>query len=261
MRRAALDYHRDVSRPAARGYYRTLAPAPPLRRFVECLWVHFVPDADSDGDRRILPDGRVDLVWIRGLGTVVAGPQSRFTRRPVAAPMLAVGARFRPGAAPTLLRVPAVELLDDTMPLTAIDVRLARRLDEALLRASDEQGAFDALNRELTGWLERRQPDPLVGEAVALLARRAATVAEVAQRVFLSERQLERRFADHVGYGPKTLQRILRLQHVVRQLESHAAGQLAEVAASAGYADQSHLSRETRRLTGLTPRQLVRWIG
>jgi AraC-like DNA-binding protein len=175
--------------------------------------------------------------------------------------MLAVGARFRPGAAPTLLRVPAVELLDDTMPLTAIDVRLARRLDEALLRASDEQGAFDALNRELIGWLERRQPDPLVGEAVALLARRAATVAEVAQRVFLSERQLERRFADHVGYGPKTLQRILRLQHVVRQLESHAAGQLAEVAASAGYADQSHLSRETRRLTGLTPRQLVRWIG
>jgi AraC-like DNA-binding protein len=197
----------------------------------------------------------------------VAGPQSRFTRRPVAAPMLAVGARFRPGAAPTLLRVPAVELLDDTMPLTAIDVRVARRLDEALLRASDEQGAFDALNRELTGWLERRQPDPrqpdpLVGEAVALLARRAATVAEVAQRVFLSERQLERRFADHVGYGPKTLQRILRLQHVVRQLESHgAAGRLAEVAASAGYADQSHLSRETRRLTGLTPRQLVRWIG
>jgi AraC-like DNA-binding protein len=87
---------------------------------------------------------------------------------------------------------------------------------------------------------------------VALLARRAATVAEVAQRVFLSERQLERRFADHVGYGPKTLQRILRLQHVVRQLESHAAGRLAEVAASAGYADQSHLSRETRRLTGLT---------
>jgi AraC-like DNA-binding protein len=163
--------------------------------------------------------------------------------------------------------VPAVELLDDTMPLTAIDVRVARRLDEALLRASDEQGAFDALNRELTGWLERRQPDPrqpdpLVGEAVALLARRAATVAEVAQRVFLSERQLERRFADHVGYGPKTLQRILRLQHVVRQLESHgAAGRLAEVAASAGYADQSRLSRETRRLTGLTPRQLVRWIG
>jgi AraC-like DNA-binding protein len=97
---------------------------------------------------------------------------------------------------------------------------------------------------------------------VALLARRAATVAEVAQRVFLSERQLERRFADHVGYGPKTLQRILRLQHVVRQLESHGtAGRLAEVAASAGYADQSHLSRETRRLTGLTPRQLVRWIG
>jgi AraC-like DNA-binding protein len=246
----------------ARGYYRTLAPAPSLRRFVECLWVHFVPDAKSDGDRRILPDGRVDLVWIRGLRTVVAGPQSRFTTRPVAAPMLALGVRFRPGAAPTLLRVPAVELLDDTVPLTALDVRLARRLDEALLRASDEQGAFDALNRELIGRLERLHPDPVVSEAVALLALPFAAVGRAAQRVHLSERQLERRFADHVGYGPKTLQRILRLQQVVRQLERPStAMQLVEVAAFAGYADQSHLSRETRRLTGLTPRQLVRWIG
>jgi AraC-like DNA-binding protein len=238
-----------------------VAPAPPLRHFVECLWVHFVPDATADGDRRILPDGRVDLVWIRELGTVVAGPQSRFTTRPVAAPMLAFGARFRPGAASTLMRVPAVELLDDTVPLAALDVPLARRLDE-VVRASGEREALDALNRELVGLVEQLQPDPVVDEAVALLAQRSATVAEVAGRVYLSERQLERRFVDHVGYGPKTLQRILRLQRVVRQLESPRAGmRLAELAASAGYADQPHLSRETRRLTGLTPRQLAGWMN
>jgi AraC-like DNA-binding protein len=243
-------------------YYRELAPAPPLRLFVECLWVHFIPDAGADGDRRILPDGRIDLIWIRGLGTVVAGPQTRFTTRPTSAPMLAFGARFHPGAAPTLLRVPAVELLDDHVPLHALDLRWAQRLDDVLSTAIDEHEAFDALNRELTVLLERLHPDPLVSETVPLLAEPSTTVAEVARRAYFSERQIERRFVEHVGYAPKTLQRILRLQLAVQQIESHGSDiELAGVAASAGYSDQSHLARESRRLTGLTPSQLVRWIG
>jgi AraC-like DNA-binding protein len=265
---AGRNYHRDVgpsAEPAAVAaptYYREVAPAAPLRHFVECLWVHLITDAEVDGDRRILPDGRVDLVWIRGLGTMVAGPQSRFTQRPLVAPMLAFGARFHPGAAPTLLRTPAAEFLDDTVPLAAVDAGLARRLDESLLRAADEPAAFEALNRELVGVVERLRPDPVISEAVGLLAERSLAVAQLAADVYVSERQLERRFAEHVGYGPKTLQRIFRLQRVVRQLESAGGdAELAGVAASASYADQAHLSRESRRLTGLTPRQLVRWIG
>jgi AraC-like DNA-binding protein len=85
-------------------------------------------------------------------------------------------------------------------------------------------------------------------------------VAAVAERVFLSERQLRRRFTEEVGYGPKTLQRILRFQRAVAELRSDRA-ELAGAAATAGYADQAHLSRESRRLAGLSPRELARWIG
>lgn len=118
------------------------------------------------------------------------------------------------------------------------------------------------LNRELMRVVDGLQPDPAVREAVALLQQPSRTIAETAARVFLSERQLERRFVEHIGYGPKTLQRILRLQRLVAQLAAHHQPiELAGTAASAGCADQSHLSRETRQLTGLTPRQLSRWIG
>jgi AraC-like DNA-binding protein len=200
--------------------------------------------------------------WSGGLGVVVAGPQSRYTARPVVAPMLAFGARFHPGAAPVLLRLPAAEVINDHVPLSAVDSRLATRLAQQLAPASDEREAFAVLSRELMGLVERLEPDPVVREAVALIQQGPSTVAEIAARVFASERQLERRFAEHVGYGPKTLQRILRLQHVVRQLQSrHCSVDLAGAAVSAGYADQSHLSRESRRLTGLTPRQLARWIS
>jgi transcriptional regulator GlxA family with amidase domain len=143
-----------------------------------------------------------------------------------------------------------------------VDGCLARRLDQELAGAADEREALATLNRELVRLLDGLQPDPAVREAVSLLQQPSRTVSEIAGRVFISQRQLERRFVEHVGYGPKTLQRILRLQQIVTQLSSkHRAVELARTAASCGYADQSHLSRETRRLTGLSPRQLAQWIG
>jgi AraC-like DNA-binding protein len=255
---------RHPSTVSAGRRYRTIPPPPALRPFVECLWVHAVDDpAPGEDDGRILPDGRMDLVWVRGLGALVAGPQSQATARPQGAPFLAVGARFHPGAAPGLLRLPASELLDEHVPLAAADAALARRIEAAVERAGDDRTALAALSRELLRCLDAAaEPDPEVRAAVRLLARPRASVADVARRVHLSERQLERRFTEAVGYGPKTLERVLRFQRAVTALGSPGTdGDLAGAAAAAGYADQSHLSRETRRLAGLSPGQLVRWLG
>jgi AraC-like DNA-binding protein len=247
-----------MNTPTIRRRYRTILPAAPLRPFVECLWTHSIEDADPREDRRILPDGRMDLVWIPEVGVLVAGPQSRHTSRPVPSPLLAVGARFRPGVAPELLRLPARELVDQHVPLDAVLPGLAKRLDARLAAAQDP---LAALQHELTGILaELGGPDPAVRAATALLAGGPAGVAEVAERVYVSERELQRRFAERVGYGPKTFQRIARFQRAVEQLGRHGGG-LAGVAASAGYADQAHLTRESRRLSGLSPRELVSWMG
>ena len=239
--------------------YHAVPPAAPLRSFLECLWLNSVPAGRRDG--RILPDGRMDLVWIRGHGVLVAGPQTRHTSRPVEAPLAAFGARFHPGAAPSLLRVPASELLDGHVPLAAIDARLAARLDARLEAARDDREALRGIELELARRIDRLEaPDPAMRAAVGLLRQGSASVAEVARRVFVSERQLHRRFTETVGYGPKTLQRILRFQRAVAELRSERA-ELAGAAATAGYADQAHLSRESRRLAGLSPRELARWVG
>jgi AraC-like DNA-binding protein len=238
--------------------YITVPPAAPLRQYVECLWVHSIEGPDPGGDLRILPDGRIDVVWIRELGVLVAGPQSQHTRRPMAAPLLAVGARFHPGVAPDLLRLPANELVDRHVPLDAVRPALAARLNDRLAGVCDPLAALEQeLARSLDGLAE---PDPVVRAATALLAEGTAGVADVADRVHMSERQLQRRFAERVGYGPKTFQRVTRFQRALGQLGRDGAG-LARAAASAGYADQAHLTRESRRLAGLSPGELVSWIG
>jgi transcriptional regulator GlxA family with amidase domain len=70
---------------------------------------------------------------------------------------------------------------------------------------------------------------------------------------------MRRRFAQSVGYGPKTLQRVLRMQRVLwlARANTRAMPSLARLALAAGYADQAHMTRELAGLTGLTPHQLL----
>jgi AraC-like DNA-binding protein len=96
-------------------------------------------------------------------------------------------------------------------------------------------------------------PDPLVTGLVASLERRS--VRETADRLGLGERQLRRRATAAFGYGPKTLQRVLRFQ---RALALARAGRpLADVAYETGYADQAHMAHEVRELAGVPIRALL----
>lgn len=82
--------------------------------------------------------------------------------------------------------------------------------------------------------------------------------ARLAGELGFSERQLRRRFQAAVGYGPKTLQRVLRLRRfLARAAAADGDNQLATAAFEAGYTDQAHLGRECRALTGLSTRRLL----
>ncbi|MBI3636439.1 MAG: AraC family transcriptional regulator [Candidatus Rokubacteria bacterium] len=76
-----------------------------------------------------------------------------------------------------------------------------------------------------------------------------------------SVRQVERRVRAWAGLPLRTLHGLSRAERsFFGALDADARGRLnwAEVAADAGYADQSHLCRESRRITGLSPRELMR---
>jgi AraC-like DNA-binding protein len=101
------------------------------------------------------------------------------------------------------------------------------------------------------------EPDPIVRAAALGAARPGARVERLAAALGIGDRHLRRRFAAAVGYGPKTLHRILRFQRFLQLMGRGPATDLAWLALEAGYADQAHLTRECRRLSGLTPAQLL----
>ncbi|EFL38292.1 AraC family transcriptional regulator [Streptomyces griseoflavus Tu4000] len=97
-------------------------------------------------------------------------------------------------------------------------------------------------------------PDPLLGRVVAALDA-GRPVAATADELGLGARQLHRRSLAAFGYGPKTLARILRMRRALALARRRVP--FAETAARTGYADQAHLAREMRDLTGLPLTELL----
>jgi hypothetical protein len=200
--------------------YREL---PQHHELIACLWTN------DGGPRthRILPDACVDIVSRDGR-LFVAGPATRAHMATVAGSIF--GVRFRVGAAGAALGLPAAELRDLNVPLEDLwgEVPPVTNVHELAAAVTERGGATDA-------------------------AVRAAATGTPRSAIGIGDRQLRRRFLDAVGYGPKTLERILRFQRFLML----PGDDLARLALEAGYADQAHLTRECTRLAGLPPAALL----
>jgi AraC-like DNA-binding protein len=142
-----------------------------------------------------------------------------------------------------------------------LDARLTRELEvRVALAATLEQKLHT-----MATWLEQRATATRDNHPVAMRAARAAMrlladpmsrVEDLADDELLSRRQLERDFAHWFDTSPRHLAHVARVQAVSRGVRRGES--LADVAAGAGFADQSHMARVVRRLTGLTPQRFVR---
>ncbi len=164
-----------------------------------------------------------------------------------------------------------VELLDSQplRPLPRIrasvhellDPRLTRELESDIALAEGLAAKLEAFG----AWLESRAVARRAHSRAAMRAGRAAmrlcsepqaAIETLAGEQHVSRRQLERDFAHWIGTSPRHLAQVARVQAVSRRAQTGAS--LADIAADVGFADQAHMSRVVRELTGLTPRAFVR---
>ena len=217
---------------------------------VSCTWEQ---RADVPHEQRVVPDACVDLIW-SGERLTVAGPDTRARLVALSAGTRIVGVRLRPGVAGPVLGLPASELRDETP--SAADV-IGAVPAESLLEDLHTAGDPQAVLLRAVAFGARSTPDPLVRAAVTALDQRRAGVATVAAELGVSARQLQRRVADAVGYGPKMLARVLRFRRLQSLAARHArepsGAPLVDLALDAGYADQAHMTAEVTQLAGLSP--------
>jgi len=158
--------------------------------------------------------------------------------------------RLEPTAAAAMLG----EVSGSLAALEDVWGRDAGRAEDRLRAAASWDERFTIAAEILGRRLGARPPvDPEVAYTWrrTLTSRGRARIDGLADEIGWSRKRLWSRFRAQLGITPKRAARLVRFDHAAHLLAAgHAA---ADVAAQSGYVDQSHLHREVRAFTGLTP--------
>lgn len=164
-----------------------------------------------------------------------------------------IGLGLTPLGAHAFLGVPLGELANQVIGLDDLLGTRAALLTERLAEAPGWAARFGLLDEVLLAWL-RTGPElarPMRGVWQRLTGSHGQVrIGALADELGWTRQHLATRFRRHIGLTPKTVARLARLHRAMSLL---AGRPLADVAAVCGYADQAHLNRDFRLLTGSTP--------
>lgn len=233
-------------------------PSPALARRIDLLWsVPRSPGEPGTTFRELFPASGMGLVMRlspSGSRTVLLGSASERASVELDPGAEYLGVHFRTGQAPRLADVHPFELTNGHAEVTRIGGERADSLADRLMALPDLASRRRVLE-ELLRALPPLVRDERCREAALLLESRGGrlSVDDLAGRLGWHVRSLERRFVEHLGLPPKRLARLVRLRHVLAVLHRGGYGTLADLAHACGYADQSHMNRDFKDLTGRAP--------
>lgn len=243
-------------------------------RFIESLYLkdgisHFYEfTTDCAGDYPMLefPHGCLDILF----RCKADAPEALVLGTPVECrpPMLHskeeyFGIRFQCGCIPAFFAATMRELVSLCVPLSdlAQEKKITREISAA---PSFERRIALFLHYYACEMVAARQQSgsELVTFAVRRIiqAKGELQVQALADELHYSRRYLEQNFHDALGVSPNQMCRIIKFQNFLFQLSRDTGTQLTALAVQSGYYDQSHLIKEFRNFTDLTPKRFAKTI-
>ncbi|MET0284383.1 MAG: helix-turn-helix domain-containing protein [Polyangiales bacterium] len=241
-----------------------------LAPFVGRLWIS---DSDEPGGQRelVLPTGFAYLIlrlWgeaprvlesadaLPGAdlpSALIGGARAGYYVRDVSRPACSVGVELLPGAAQWLFGTPAHLLAEAHTPLdgcwSSSQVESAR---DQIASEPTPEARLARLERILLARLPRlRALHPAIAAALAELGTR--DVGALVRDSGYSHRGFNNLFHASVGLTPKLFARVKRFSHALACVHGDDELSLATLAATCGYSDQAHFTRDFREFSGLTP--------
>ncbi|RHW18727.1 AraC family transcriptional regulator [Sphingomonas gilva] len=255
---------------------RNRQPGADLREHVARLFVTIIdqPEGHTTSDFvlndtpfiRVLPRGSWEAEvspgeWRRFAGAVLFGAQARPQRVRCTGPMAVAGFAIRPGGWFGLFDEVAEVFADRLVPLAEVAPRFAADMVAACAEVDSIDATFAALEAGVRAHLRERSAR-LANAAMAafeLIARNdpVRRVADIADALDMDVTYFARQVRRHFGHAPKTVLRRARFLDIAAVMRGLAVPSADELAALRFY-DQSHLTREFRLFTGMTPARFER---
>ncbi|WP_433615259.1 helix-turn-helix domain-containing protein [Dactylosporangium sp. CA-139114] len=234
--------------------------APPAAELAELIshywWARWDLRGQPDYIQLMVPRPNVQLTFSTTGPPMVRGVARGRVTRVLSGRAAVVGVAFRPGVFRRYLNAPVDTITDRALPAEAAFTGLPPLDLTSLTTQAEPAPPVDALNHYLL--TTRPEPDPPGDEAAARVGEIAGSpdlrrVDQLTARWAVSERHLQRLFAEHVGVSPKWVLRRFRLHEVTERMAARTPIDWATLAADLGYADQAHLTRDFTNMFGEPP--------
>jgi AraC-like DNA-binding protein len=239
-------------------YYQESRPSIDLVATVACLWVRVVRHDGAPALLPIIPDGCADIMVYDDAPPCVAGPDATTRWASLREGTVIAGIRVRPGTVRSIFGFPAGRILNGGATLSDLAPG-AGTLHQRLLLTTNLHDRHAVLEDWVRSAIARNGTvdDAVVAACRLLTADPDLEIGELSRRFNWNVRTIHRQFRAACGYGPKHFHRIMRIQKAIRVMHATAPTSLAGAAHAAGYADQAHMTRDFRDITGFSPRQYI----
>lgn len=244
-------------------FHREPAPAE-LDGLIRWFWIPRWSLAPGRSSRQeLLPFPASNLV-VQPEGVSLAGPATGASHRDLRGTGWAVGALLRPAGLASLCDEPQ-RIRNAEVPVDAPE--LHHEVAWAMTDADEAAGRARAVATYRRWAAEHLAPVDANGALANAMEDLIATdqsiirVEQVAQKLGLSTRGVQRLARRYVGLTPLAMIRRYRLQEAAQRLRDDSSVTIAQVAADLGYADHAHLTTDFRTVLGLTPNRYRRTPG
>ena len=252
--------------------YKVYNPSQELQSFIKCFWSLEAEATPLPEKQRVVPDGCMEMIFHYGDlyqqffedGSSIIQPRSfiygQITLFLEIAPTGVSGiiaARFFPEGLAPFLRVPVSSLTDKAVSLEILFGESGKRLEDQVIAAKNNTERITLIEQFLLSELSKTKNFDTITKTcveVILQSQGQLDVNELAGKVNINRRSMERKFTSAIGMSPKQLARAVRLQATIKMLEQKKFTSLTSLAYENGYYDQAHFIRDFKEFTGMSPK-------
>ncbi|WP_277678846.1 helix-turn-helix domain-containing protein [Gracilibacillus dipsosauri] len=241
-----------------------LSPHPLLQRYISCYVFYMKPNPYHSiitTTLSIIPDASGCIVFtcyedrMQGL---LWGPTTEVKKvENSLADRTYFFVEFLPGGLRAFTGMGLAELRDKVVNLEDINKKLSVRIMEAL-RSTTCLSSFASRMNHLFLQLHEHHSNlnPLILSSMEYILQHEGSVRvkEVAHKHYISERQLQRSFQQHVGINVKKYASIVQFNQTIHRLKRKQDLPLSSLTNASGFFDESHMISTFHKMIGLTPR-------
>ena len=259
--------------------FQRILPHPALQGFVkEYMLMHFVYDAAHpqlvkpypplpEHGLEFYPKGPITSVYPQ-TGAVKKEPRNTVFGQMVSRVNFVVPAEdlvifrviFHTGGLFRLLRIPLTEFTDGKADSEAVINQEVRAVNDRLANTSTYADMVAIVEQYLLAKIRLVKTDIHAVDKIGQILLQQPTrfsLDWLADQACLSPRQLERKFVERMGIGPKLFSRIARFHQAFMWKEANPQADWLTVAVNFGYTDFHHLFKDFKEFAGVTPNTLL----